>query len=486
MIYPGRAPKSRRLQCVAIAVIGLLLAPYAMRAQTSAPAPAPAPTTRVYGVVFDSLAMRPLTGALVQLVVTTDPSQVRTVTADERGAFAFDDIPKGAYLLGFFHPRLDSLALDTPLLRVDVRAPGALRASLGIPSSSTMVARNCGPNAAKDSLGLFQGRVRQASGGLLAGVGRVRVRWSEIVVGIRGIERKTPSMVVTAGNEGVFAVCGIPAGFTITVRAWAGADSSGNVEFEVPIAGYLHRDVFVSTSTRVAATDSLPSLTVLRGAGMLRGTVRNLRGEPISGVRIGVWSSGIEVATNASGQYAMSALPTGTYTLETRAIGFRITRRAVDIFTGGEGAVDVTLEPLALLDTVKVKAARVFTSPALAEFEGRRKSGFGYFLDQEAIDKRQAITMADVFRIAPGVTVSPGQAFGDQILMRGTGARTYCIPALFLNGNRVLNDDGSLDQLVNPREVRAVEIYARIANVPAQFQTLGGCGALVVWTGARR
>ena len=193
--YLGRAPESRRLQCVAIAAIGLLLAPYAIRAQTSAPAPAP--TTRVYGLVFDSLAMRPLTGALVQLVVATDPSQVRTVTADERGAFAFDDIPKGAYLLGFFHPRLDSLALDTPLLRVDVRAPCALRASLGIPSSSTMVARNCGPNAAKDSLGLFQGRVRQASGGLLAGVGRVRVRWSEIVVGTRGIERTTPSMVLT-------------------------------------------------------------------------------------------------------------------------------------------------------------------------------------------------------------------------------------------------------------------------------------------------
>ena len=104
------------------------------------------------GIVFDSLAMRPLTGALVQFVVADDPAQVRTATTDTRGAVAFDDVRRGAYLIGFLHPRLDSLALSPPLLRVDVRAPGALHASLGVPSSATLLTRLCGASALRDAI----------------------------------------------------------------------------------------------------------------------------------------------------------------------------------------------------------------------------------------------------------------------------------------------------------------------------------------------
>ena len=38
---------------------------------------------------------------------------------------------------------------------------------------------------------------------------------------------------------------------------------------------------------------------------------------------------------------------------------------------------------------------------------------------------------------------------------------------------------------MNARDVRAVEVYARTASVPLQFQTRNGCGSVVIWTGAR-
>lgn len=437
----------------------------------------------MFGIVFDSLAMRPLAGALVQFVVADNPAQARTATTDARGSYAFDDVGRGAYLIGFLHPRLDSLALSPPLMRVDVRAAGEMQASLGVPSSATLVTRLCGEYATRDAVGLFQGRVRQADGRLVTQPAKVRVQWGELVLGSRGIERRTPSVLATTGVDGAFAVCGVPSGSMVMTRAWLGADSSGYVELELPASGYLNRDLIIATVNRVSPNDSFPMMQVSQGSGAVRGTVRNLRGVPVVGARVGVWSSGVEVATNANGQFAMQSLPSGTYTLEARAIGFQLQRQPVDIPLSGDAAVDVTLEPLAALDTVRVKASRTYTNAALAEFDTRRKSGFGFFLDDAAIEKRQASTMTDLFRAAPGITIIPGQSQGARIVMRGVGAQAYCVPAVFLNGNRIMNEGGNLDQLADPREVRGVEVYTRRASTPIQFQTIGSCGAIVLWVG---
>jgi hypothetical protein len=46
--------------------------------------------------------------------------------------------------------------------------------------------------------------------------------------------------------------------------------------------------------------------------------------------------------------------------------------------------------------------------------------------------------------------------------------------------------DGNLDTVMQPNDVRAVEIYPRGASVPMQFQVQNGCGSIVIWSGARR
>lgn len=461
---------------LSLAALSLAL-PSTLHAQTSAPRAG----TRVFGVVFDSLAMRPLPRATVQFVAADDPTNVRTVTADDKGAFAFNQVDPGSYLLGFFHPRLDSLSLNSPLLRVDVRQPGALQASIGIPSGSTIVARFCGVSAARDSIGLFQGRVRNASGEPITSPAKVRVQWGELVLGTRGVERRTPSVLANTSSDGAFAICGVPAGTMMMTRAWSGTDTSGYVELQLPYSGYLSRDILVSRAQLVTPNDSFPMLRVSRGNATLRGTVRNMRGQPVVGARVAVWSTGVEVATNANGQFSMESLPGGTYTLEARALGFQVQRIPVDI-GGATSAAEVTLEPMPVLDTVRVRAARATPSAGLAEFETRRKAGNGgYFLDESAIENRRAVAISDLFRMAPGVSVSAGQAFGDKVLMRGTGS--YCVPALFLNGNRIFNEDGNLDAIADPREVRGIEVYARGVSIPTQFQSQSGCGVIVLWVG---
>src|ERR1051325_1132774 len=75
----------------------------------------------VRGVVYDSVGRAPLAGAVVQLApVGERMAAQRSVTADAAGRFTLDSLPAGGYVVGFFHPLLDSLGIEPPLRRVDV------------------------------------------------------------------------------------------------------------------------------------------------------------------------------------------------------------------------------------------------------------------------------------------------------------------------------------------------------------------------------
>ncbi len=461
-----------------------------LSAQDVAPGPVVA---RVSGVVFDSVAARPLTGAIVQLVPAAERAVARSVQTDQSGSFAFDSLGAGRYLLGFFHPLLDSLGLAAPITVIDIRVSGAMRVPLATPSARTLVTNLCGPRALADSTGAFIGYVRSATDAMGRPKAQVRVSWSELVIAADGIRRTAPSVQGEASDAGGLALCGIPIGAQVVARAWSGTDSSGFAELDVPPNGLLRRDLYVGASQLVtlpadtAADSSAVASAVLRGSGVLRGEIRRPDGRALPGVRLVFWGTGIEVTSGADGAYRMQELPEGTFTVEARALGFLPHRRAVDILAGSDAVANLTMESFGtFLDTVKVTAQRVFTSRQMQEFEQRRKSGFGHFMDEDAINRRNPFYMSDLLRMTPGVQIARGQGFGDRVLMRGTGFNAYCAPTVFLDGMRVFNVDGDLDAIVNVQDVRAIEVYTRGGSVPVQFQTLEGCGALVVWTGGRR
>ena len=107
-------------------------------------------------------------------------------------------------------------------------------------------------------------------------------------------------------------------------------------------------------------------------------------------------------------------------------------------------------------------------------------------MDEESIGQRNPMYVSDLFRLTPGVTVAPGGNFGNQVLMRGSGFNSFCLPAVFIDGMRIINTQGDLDAFVNAQDIRALEVYTRASNVPPQFLTMEGCGSLVIWTGGRR
>ncbi len=454
-------------------------------------APATRVSARISGVVFDSVGSAPLVGALVQLVPASSVTSARSRVSDVAGAFSFDSLERGRYLLGFYHPLLDSLGLTSPTSVIDVRTSGELRVPLSTPSAHTIRVNRCGPESDRDSTGVLIGYVRSATDAMGRARATVKVSWSELVIASDGIRRDVPSISGETSEAGGIALCGLPVGADVLARAWSGSDSSGFAELVVPSNGLLRRDLFVGVARRETLRSqrddsAAVEAAVLRGDGSLRGEVRRPDGRALPGARIVFWGTGIEATSAANGAYQMRDLPVGTYTVEARALGYLPRRRAVDVLATGETVANLTLESfVTYLDTVKVRAQRVFSSRAIQEFEQRRKAGFGHFFDEDDINKRNPFFVGDLLRITPGVRVVPGQ-FGSRILMRGTGLQSTCVPTVFLDGARVFNNDGDLDALVNVQDVRAMEVYTRGSSVPAQFQNLDGCGSLVLWTGGRR
>jgi hypothetical protein len=430
--------------------------------------------------------MQPLIGATVQFVASRDPSRVRSATTDSLGFYRIDTLPLGVYLVGVIHPQMDRLGLDGSAMAVQVADTGEVRLSLGLPSAATIIGMRCKDAGADLPPGVFIGTVRRANGAPLESSGRVRAQYLETTAGPGGLTRRFPARFGDLDDLGRFTVCGVPGDATLTTRAYAGADSSGVVELRVPANGLLLRDLVIGQAQRVmlpAPSANERTRTVLRGSGRIRGTVRDTAGRPLVGARVSHGESGVEATSTAGGQFVLDNLPGGSRMLDVRAVGFQPQRAIVDVRDSSDVSTTIALDAMApVVDTVRVSADRL---SQIAGFENRRRMGFGSFLDESAISRRNATFIADLLRTTPGLTVVPGGNGRDQVLMRGGSGSGRCVPNVFLNGMNTPVPDGVLDNLVRSSDVRAVEVYPGTGSVPLEFQGRNGCGSIVIWTGAR-
>src|SRR5262245_10042729 len=99
----------------------------------------------IRGFVYDSIAKAPLHNPVVQVMFLCSDAEhaVRlTGISDVDGRYEIVDVPDGAFMIGFFHPKLDSLGIEAPIRRVKVGEAGHAM-DLSIPSPATIVTSAC-------------------------------------------------------------------------------------------------------------------------------------------------------------------------------------------------------------------------------------------------------------------------------------------------------------------------------------------------------
>jgi Carboxypeptidase regulatory-like domain/TonB-dependent Receptor Plug Domain len=244
--------------------------------------------------------------------------------------------------------------------------------------------------------------------------------------------------------------------------------------------------------------------------------------EPLeSGVVSLLDSTGVEVAssiTNPTGWFQLVAPRPGTYLVKARRLGYRQwIDGPLEIHEGDALNAAFHLKP----DPVTLSSLSV-TAEASAQFlrnigfYQRQRSDFGHYVTRDQIDMRRPQRMTDLLVSVPGVKIVPAASGAGRTQVQLRGSRPSdggpCDPRVFIDGfiavrggstaitvdgtnpegvlgdpsSTDVNDPGpTLDDLVSPREIEAMEIYRSSSQIPARFGGAGAatrCGVIVVWT----
>jgi hypothetical protein len=474
----------------------LLLALAAHVSHAQAPASPRSAGATVSGIVRDSVAHASLGGAMVQLVAADGQARAaRSATADSLGQYRIDSVPDGRYMLGFFHPMLDSLGLEPTVRELTVAGGTSLRVNLGTPGPARLRSAICGAGSATDSSAVIVGTARDARDGTpLSGV-TVVGEWQEYTFTKGGLQRQMPRLVATTGENGWFALCRVPRAGTIALLAAKGADSTGTLEEQMPSDGFLRRELYLGPAVTTLVsdaprkTDSVapPPRRLRTGAGRISGRVTAVvGGRPLGNAVVGI-VEGPQTRSNENGEWTIVDAPTGTRLLEVRAVGYYPVRRRVDVVTGAPPLHVSLFTMRAMLDTVRVTAAGA-RGKNLEGFLERQRSGAGRYLGPEAIAQTGAVATAEIFRNMPAVSLERSD-FGRRITMRGIFT-DRCYPAFYLDGSYIGRasahpgelDADDLDVFVRADRIAGIEIYPQ-GTAPPQFQQgLSDCGSIVIWS----
>jgi hypothetical protein len=438
--------------------VAALVLPSALAAQADT-----VKSSAIFGVVYDSVARAPIPGAIVQIVLASNPAgAMRTATTDQRGRYEVINIEPGRYIAGFHHGALDSLALEVPPRRIEVASGQRTRVDMAVPSPATIVTAACGRGWMADSTGLVVGMLSDARTRMSLGGGTVRARWHEIVLDASGLRHDDKIVTSAVTASGWFALCGVPGAVDVALLGWLDADSTGEVLASVPMGGIARRDLLI------------------RGVATVRGSVLSERRQPIAIARIGVIGRDRIVSADSAGRFHLGDIPAGSQTLEFRALGHAPEHRLLHLPDGADTTITVTLTSMRkVLDTIQVVARRLYDK-SLDAFERRRRFGGGYFLDEATIRRRRPHDILQLLYTVPSVRVIQ-QGFERSVWMRGN-AFGSCQPDLFVNGMRMSADlAGDIDLLARPEELVAMEVY-QAGQAPAEFMSFTGCGAIVLWT----
>jgi hypothetical protein len=423
----------------------------------------------IAGYIADSLYGGPLVGA--QITVEGINS---AVISDSMGRFRVDSVPPGRYRIGIFHPLLDSLGMSIASPPLNVAADSTLSLVFATPSAPTIVRLECGTVPADTgdaaATSLIIGRVLDAETDAPVAGAHVSLRWGHLHTTLSVKMRHAQAQWdTTTGPNGEFRFCHVPSGFAGVAHASRVAADSSGVSRPYAMRGRLVRFLVLhvpaadSESQTARATSGPASLT----GRVVRGGNGDDRGIPFIGAVVTVAGARDTAITGDSGQFTLHGLPTGSRTMEVRALGWEpealpteLSRRTVRNVIVPLGTKTAILDAVVVTATLNAGLHRI-------GFDERKRLGIGHFLGPDDIAKVTAFEFVDLMVTMPGVRRRFDES-GNAYLTptRGTiGCVSYVVDGMpFLEAT-----PGQINDVLPVTEIGAVEVY-QAAEAPPGTQ----------------
>ena len=264
----------------------------------------------------------------------------------------------------------------------------------------------------------------------------------------------------------------------------------------------------LSTVAALSFLLGVPSAAQQQATGTIRGQVTDaVTMRPLSGAQISIPGTGRGALANASGQFLILNVPTGTVTVRAELIGYGAVEQEVAVTAGEVAQVDFRMSQAALeLDAIVVtgtpgQTQRRAIGNSVSQFDASAVT------DAVPVPSLQEMLQART----PGLTlISNGGGAGDgsQIRLRGSGSLEGRFePVVYVDGVRIESDGaqggncGSVTHctsaldFLNPNDIESVEVIkgpaastlygAEAAGGVIQIITKKGrAGAGVQWSGS--
>lgn len=267
---------------------------------------------------------------------------------------------------------------------------------------------------------------------------------------------------------------------------------------------------------------AVPGIALAQAAATraVSGVVRDTTGRPIEGVEVRVNARPVAL-TDSAGRFRIGNAG-GATSLAFRRLGYEPATRTI---AGTDTAtIDVALVPNSQLLRTIVVEGRAYDRERWANgFYHRQKIASGSFFDPDYLAHFGGDGIASLLHEVPRVDV---ERRGNRDYAFSTVAGNRCRMNVYIDGifqqaampgPRVGGDDAvGLSDLIDYRDIRAVEVYPRAMSVPTQFTRIGpgagpqgrqmpripsprgqiytpppsaenadaACGAIVIWTKA--
>ena len=212
-------------------------------------------------------------------------------------------------------------------------------------------------------------------------------------------------------------------------------------------------------------------------------------GAPIDAGRV-VIDSLMRWGSIERGLATLTDLPRGRWTVSVRVLGFRPESVVVESSTHAEAIPVVTMRRVAQkLAAIEVTAPLTNEdSRILREIERRLRVANGSVLTADDLSVRNATMASEALSMARGfrrksLTVVEGRGGcrsigrSDSLLRRGTKAI-----AVYLDGTKMPGGLESINRMVPPSDILAIEAYPDVISAPFLWRTNDACAVIAFWT----
>jgi TonB-dependent receptor len=225
----------------------------------------------------------------------------------------------------------------------------------------------------------------------------------------------------------------------------------------------------------------LAPVTAQDRKGTIAGQVTDVAHGVLKGARVELQPKGQQTVTDGQGQFTLSDLAPGDYTLTISYVGFAELSKAMKVTGGQVSRVDAQLQVAATTDSITVTAERP-RGEALALNQERTADNILQVLPAEVITSLPNTNVADALGRLPSVSLERDEGEGKYVQIRGTEPR---LSNVTINGVNVPSPEGNVRNIkldVIPADlVETIEV-SKTLSANQDGDAIGGSINLVTKT----